>query len=173
MFFYPHKGEVCKNGFNRFVKNLYNSSLQIVKDNGFDFLKLSYTEFFGDNGTQWSWYNVPQSVREQFWPEYSKLPTHGTDPNAPRTLLKNARSYNQIPFVSGEIYYSNWPQVVSKNGNKKMFINTKFSYPFEQTWMSFMYQEVKKENLNPGLLLLTPTEHNRFEHYKGELRREH
>jgi len=162
MFFYPHKGEVCKNGFNRFVKNLYNSSLQIVKDNGFDFLKLSYTEFFGDNGTQWSWYNVPQSVREQFWPEYSKLPTHGTDPNAPRTLLKNTKSYNQIPFVSGEIYYSNWPQVVSKNGNKKMFINTKFSYPFEQTWMSFMYQEVKKGNLNPGLLLLTPTEHNRF-----------
>ena len=28
MFFYPKKGEVCKNGFNRFVDNFYNSTFQ-------------------------------------------------------------------------------------------------------------------------------------------------
>jgi len=172
MFFYPQKGHVCKNGFSRFVNNLYESSLQIIKDNGFDFLKLSYTEFFGNNGTQWSWYNVPQDVREKFWPEYCKLPQHGTDPNSPKTIFKNINCFNNIPFVNGEIYYSNWPQVVSRVGNKKMFLDTKWNHPFEQTWMSYMYQLTKNKELNPGLLLLSPTEHNRFDNYDSKLRKE-
>ena len=172
MFFYSGIDTVCRNGFNRKIPNLYKKSLDIVKNEGFDFLKLCYTEVFGDNGTQWAWYNVPQPVREKYWPEYSKLPEHGTDPNAPRTLFKSIKSYNQLSFVSGEIYYSNWPQVVSKYGNRKMFIDTKFAHPFEQTWMSFMYQEVKEDNLYSGLLLASPTEHDRFDHYDGKIRRE-
>jgi hypothetical protein len=172
MFFYPIKGNVCKNGFNRFVENLYESSLQIIKDEGFDFLKLSYTEFFGDNGLQWSWYNLPQNKREEYWPEYNTLPTHGIDPNSPRTNFKHIKSYNGISYIGGEIYYSNWPQVVSKYGNKKLFLETKFANPFEQTWMSFIFQETRKNNINPGLLLLSPTEHDRFIPYDGKLRRE-
>ena len=69
MFFFPNEGTVCRNGFNRYVPNLYSKSLEIIKKEDFDFLKLNYSEFYGDNGTQWSWYNVPQSVREEFWPE--------------------------------------------------------------------------------------------------------
>jgi hypothetical protein len=172
MFFYNGKEVTCKNGFNRYLKNLYTTSLEISKNIGFDYLKLCYTEVFGDNGTQWAWYNVPQDVRELYWPNYSKLPTHGTDPNAPRTVFNQINTHKGVPYVSGEIYYSNWPQVVSKHGNKKMFIDTKFAHPFEQTWMSFMYQETKKGNLNPGLLLASPTEHNRFDHYDGKIRRE-
>jgi hypothetical protein len=53
-----------------------------------------------------------------------------------------------------------------------MFQDTKFQNPFEQTWMSFIYQETIKGNINPGLLLLSPIEHNRFEHYDGKLRKE-
>ena len=172
MFFYPKKGEVCKNGFNRYVDNLYNKSMSIINNQNFDFLKLNYTEFFGDNGTQWTWYNVPQNVREEFWPNYSRLPQMGTDPNAPRTKFNNIRTYQDVPFVDGEIYYSNWPQVVSREGNRKMFLETKWAHPYEQTWMSFMFQEHKKGKINGGLLLLTPTEHNRFDHYSGELRKE-
>jgi len=172
MFFYPKKGEVCKNGFNRYVENLYNKSMGIINNQNFDFLKLNFTEFFGDNGTQWSWYNVPQNVREEFWPTYPKLPEIGTDPKAPKTKFNNIRSYQGVPYVDGEIYYSNWPQVVSREGNRKMFLNTKWSHPYEQTWMSFMYQEHKKGNLNGSLLLITPTEHDRFDHYSSDLRKE-
>ncbi len=53
-----------------------------------------------------------------------------------------------------------------------MFLTTKWDRPFEQTWMSYMYQETKKKNIKSGLLLLTPTEHDRFEHYDGNLRKE-
>jgi hypothetical protein len=38
--------------------------------------------------------------------------------------------------------------------------------------MSHVYQETILGNINPGLLLLTPTEHNRFDHYDGSLRKE-
>ncbi len=172
MFFYPKKGEVCKNGFNRYVKNLYRNSLKITKKNNFDFLKLSFTEFYGDNRVQWAWYNVPQSFREQHWPNKSKLPVQGLDPNAPLTNISKVDSFQGIPYAHGEIYYCNWPQVVTRSGNKKMFLTEKWARPFEQTWMSYMFQETIKGNINPGILLLSPTEHDRFDHYDGSLRRE-
>lgn len=172
MFFYPRKGEVCRNGFNRFASNLYDKSLRIIQTENFDFLKLNFSEFFGDNSVQWSWYNTPQHVREEFWPQNTKLPVMGLDPNAPRTVFKNIKSLDGVPYANGEIYYCNWPQIVSKAGNQKMFLDTKWAHPYEQTWMSFMYQETKKGNLNGGILLMTPTEHNRYEHYAAELRKE-
>jgi hypothetical protein len=172
MFFYPHEGEVCRNGFNRFIPNLYTKSLEIMKKENFDFIKLNYSEFYGDNGTQWSWYNVPQSVREQFWPGKNRLPVQGLDPNAPQTVFEHILTHKGLPYAVGEVYYCNWPQVVSRTGNQKMFLDTTWAHPFEQTWMSHMYQLVKKGELHPGLLLATPTEHNRFEHYSGDLRKE-
>ena len=172
MFFYPHEGHVCRNGFNRYVPNLYSKTLQIVKKENFDFLKLNYSEFFGDNGTQWSWYNVPQNVREKFWPGKNRLPQQGLDPNAPRALYDSVNSFQGIPYVTGEVYYCNWPQIVTRTGNQKMFLDTTWGHPFEQTWMSHMYQLVKKGELYPGLLLMTPTEHDRFDHYERSLRKE-
>jgi len=172
MFFFPKKGEVCKNGFNRTVNNLYINSLEITKKEDLDFLKMNYTEFYGDNGTQWSWYNVPQHIREEFWPNKPNLPVMGLDPNAPKTNFNKILTYKGIPYALGDVYYCNWPQVVTKYGNQKMFLETKWARPFEQTWMSFIYQETKKGNINPGLLLLTPTEHDRFDFYDGSLRKE-
>jgi hypothetical protein len=172
MFFYPNEGHVCRNGFNRYVPNLYSKSLEIIKKENFDFLKLNYSEFYGDNGTQWSWYNVPQHVRSEFWPDKPRLPEMGLDPNAPKTAFHAVLSYKGLPYAVGEVYYCNWPQIVSRTGNKKMFLDTTWAHPFEQTWMSHMYQLVKKDELYPGLLLLTPTEHDRFEHYDRGLRKE-
>jgi len=171
MFFFTNEG-VCRNGFNRYIPNLYSISLEIMKKENFDFIKLNYSEFFGDNGTQWAWYNVPQVVREEFWPGNPRLPVQGLDPNAPRAVYKNIISHRGVPYTNGEVYYSNWPQIVSRNGNKKMFLDTTWAHPYEQTWMSHMFQLTKKGELNGGLLLMTPTEHNRFEHYDGKLRKE-
>ena len=172
MFFYNGADTVCKNGLVRHIPDLYSKSIQIAKKESLDFLKLNFTEFYGDNGTQWSWYNVPQSVREEYWPEKSTLPVQGLDPNAPRTKFNEVRSYKNLAYGVGEVYYCNWPQVVTKYGNEKMFLTTKWDRPFEQTWMSYIYQETKKENIKPALLFATPTEHDRFEFYDGNLRKE-
>jgi hypothetical protein len=171
MFFYP-KNETCKNGFNRYVPKLYQKSLEIIQKENFDFLKLNFTEFYGDNSVQWSWYNTPQDFRQKHWPNNPKLPQMGLDPNSPKTEFKHINIHKGIPYVSGEIYLCNWPIIMSKEGNYKCYLETKFAHAFEQTSMSYCYQETIKGNIKPGLLLLTPTEHNRFEHYDGKLRRE-
>jgi hypothetical protein len=171
MFFYP-KNETCKNGFNRYVTNLYQKSLEIIQKEKFDFLKLNYTEFYGDNGTQFSWYNVPQDFRQKHWPNNPKLPQMGLDPNAPKTKFDFINSHKGIPYVGGEVYISNWPIVLSKEGNYKCYLETKWAHAYEQTTMSYCYQETIKGRIKPGLLLLTPTEHNRFDHYDSKLRKE-
>ena len=172
MFFYNGKDTVCRNGFNRYVSGIYEKSLEIIKNYSLDFIKLNYSEFYGDNGVQWSWYNVPQQKRVEYWPEKPNLPVHGLDPNAPRTKFNQVFSHKQIPFAIGEVYYCNWPQVVSKYGNEKMFLTTKWDRPFEQTWMSYIFQETKVGNIKPALMLITPTEHDRFEFYEAGLRKE-
>jgi len=172
MNFYNKPDEVCRNGFNRYAPNLYNKCLNIIQKENYDFLKINFSEFYGDNSTQWSWYNVPQHIRIENWPDKPNLPVQGLDPNAPRTKFNNIKSMDGLPYVDGEIYYCNWTHFVTKAGNKKMFIDTKFAHPFENTWMSFMYQETIKGVIKPALLLLTPVEHHRFDHYAGELRRE-
>ena len=172
MFFYSGDRKTCINGFNRHHKFLYRSALEIVKRGDYDFLKMNYTEFYGDNGTQWSWYNEPQNFREKHWPYKNQLPVRGIDPNAPRTRFNNIKVHGNIPYVDGEIYYCNWPQVVTKYGNRKMFLTEKWAHPFEQTWMSYIFQETVKGEIKPALLLATPTEHDRFDHYDGSLRKE-
>ena len=172
MFLYSGDNPICKNGFLRYVNDLYLNSLDIIKNEGFDFLKLNFTEFYGDNSTQWSWYNVPQDIRTKVWPNYDRLPTQGFDPNAPRTKFKSIKSYKGIPFADGEVYYSNWPQIVTKEGSRKMFLETTWAHPHEQTWMSYIFQNTITGNIEPGILLITPVEHNRFDHYDGKLRKE-
>ena len=172
MAFYPKNGEVCRNGFNRFVPNLYSKTLQIIKNENFDFLKLNYTEFYGDNGTQWSWYNLPQDKRKELFPEKSLLPVQGLDPNAPRTKFNSIKTFQGLSYISGEIFLCNWPILLTKKGNYKCYIETQWAFPFENTLMSHSYQETVKGKINPGLLLLTPTEHYRYDHYDSSLRKE-
>lgn len=172
MFLNSNRGEMCKNGFPVYFDNLYNNCLKIIKNNNYDFLKLSFSEFYGDNRNQWAWYNVPQSFRVKTWPEKPNLPTSGLDPNAPKTKFNNIQTLNRIPYIDGEIYYCNWPQIVSKYGNRKMFLTDKWVHPFEQTWMSYIYQQTINRLIRPAVLLGSPISHNRFEHYSANLRKE-
>jgi hypothetical protein len=171
MFFYNGTEEFCRNGFKRKVSNFYESVLQIMETEKFDFLKFNFSEFYGDNRKQWSWHNIPDNVRQELFPE-NPIKDDGDIEKAPFMKFSSIRSYKGLPYATGEIFYCNWPQIVSKEGNKKMFIDTKYSYPFEQTWMSHFYQDTAKGTLKPGILLATPTEHNRFEFYPREERRE-
>ena len=62
--------------------------------------------------------------------------------------------------------------IVSKAGNKKMFIDTTWAHPYEQTWMSHMYQMTLEGNLKPAILLAAPIWHDRIMHYAPDERRE-
>jgi hypothetical protein len=171
MFFYLGSDEFCKNGFRRKIKDFYNTLMQIAWNENFDFLKWNFSEFYGDNTRQWAWHNVPSSERVKLFPDNPVKISSNPD-DAPYLNFKHIKSYNKLPYATGEIYYCNWPQVVSRAGNKKMFLDIKWAHPYEQTWMSYIYQETLNNNIYPGILLATPTEHNRFEFYKAEERRE-
>lgn len=171
MFFYNGKDNFCKNGFIRKVEKLYSKSLEIILKEDLDLLKLNFTEFYGDNSKQWSWHNVPSEIRKSLFPD--KPNKTGNDTNqAPYLKFDAIKSHRNIPYATGEIYYCNWPQIVSKQGNKKMFLDTKWDYPYEQTWMSHIYQETILGNIKTGVLLATPTEHDRFEFYPADERKE-
>jgi len=171
MFFYLGEDQFCKNGFIRKIDNLLHKTIGIMKKDELDFLKWNFTEFYGDNSKQWAWYNVPQDFREKHFPDKPKKSQndYGKEPYAKYT---NIKSHLGLPYATGEVYYCNWPQTVSREGNKKMFLDTTWAHPYEQTWMSYIYQETIKGNIIPGILLATPTEHDRFEFYPKEERRE-
>jgi len=171
MFFYNDDDTTCRNGFARKVDDLYKKSLDIISKENFDFLKLNFSEFYGDNTRQWAWHNLPEKKRKEYFPNnYKKI-----DDNieiTPYVNFSNIKSHQNLPYATGEIYYSNWPQVVSKIGNEKMFLETTWKYPYEQTWMSYFFHLTKQKQLKPSILLLTPTEHDRFDHYSAEERKE-
>ena len=60
----PDEG-ICRNGLQKYVPNLYKKLHQIMLKEEFDYLKLSFTEVYMDNHIQVSWYNVPQSKRDE------------------------------------------------------------------------------------------------------------
>ena len=169
---YEDKNDVCKMGFSRYVKDLYKNSLKIIHTEHYDFLKLSFSEFFGDCSVQWAWYNVPQNVRDEYFPNNKKLPHHGIDINAPKTDFKAIKRIDNISYIEGNVHYCNWPLWFSREGNKKVFLTVKWDRPHEQTWMSYVFQEQMKNKIRSAVLLLSPINHERFDFYPGTERKE-
>ena len=162
----------CKNGKNRYVKDLYEKTISIMDEEGYDYLKLSYTEFFGDCGTQWAWYNVPQHIREKFFPDKSELPREGLDAHPPKTEIFYEKHFKDLEYLEGEFHYCNWPIWFSKKGNKKVFLDVTWGNPFEQTWMSQTFQYQKVNEIKCAVLNLTPINHDRFNFYDYSERKE-
>lgn len=167
-----YEGQFCRNGFRKYIPNLYTILHRIMMKEDFDYLKMSFTEVYWDNDIQTSWYNVPQEVRTKYWPDYDRLPVTGRDPNAPRTEFNNVGNVDGVAYINGEVTYTNWPMIMSKKGNQKVFIDTKWAHPYEQTWMSHVFQMQKNGQINAAVLLASPIWHDRIKHYKPEERRE-
>ena len=155
--------DYCAFGLRKNTPKLYDSSISIMAKEKYDFLKLSFSEFYGHNGDQWSWHNVPHHQRLEYFDETTSRPF---------TQFNNIKSLEGVAYANGEIYYSNWPHIISKEGNRKCFLDTKWHHPYEQTWMSHIYTLTKNKTVNPAILLASPITHNRTHHYHATDRRE-
>lgn len=153
----------CPFGFSKHVSNPFTNFLDIMDKEQYSFLKLCFSEFYGDNSKQWAWHNVKGKQKEEFF---------GSVTEKPQTKFTAIKSYEGIPYAEGEIYYCNWPHIIGKEGNKKCFMDTVWDHPYEQTWMSHIFQLTRKKEVNPGILLSSPFTHNRIIHYAGQERRE-
>jgi hypothetical protein len=155
--------QYCKFGFRKYVNNLLKTCVSIMDRENYDFLKLTFSEFYGNNSEQWAWHNVPMEKKIEYFGDIKKRPL---------TDFNNIKSFNNIPYIEGEVYYSNWPHIIGQEGNKKLFLDTKWAYPFEQTWMSHIYTLTKQGLVNPAILLASPITHNRVHFYEASERKE-
>ena len=156
-------GDHCNFGLKRKVNNLFDTIINIMDNEEYDFLKLSFSEFYGHNGEQWSWHNVPQDKRIEYF---------GSVNAKPPTQFNCIKSLNHTPYAEGEIYYCNWPHIIGQKGNKSLFLDTTWAYPYEQTWMSHIYTLTKENVVKPALLLASPIFHNRVHFYEASERKE-
>jgi hypothetical protein len=154
---------LCSFGLTKNITNLYDRIIRLMDIEDYDFIKFSFSEFYGHNGDQWSWHNVPQHLREEYF---------NNSTNRPKTLFHNIKTSSGLAYADGEIYYSNWPHIIGQEGNKKLFLDTKWDRPYEQTWMSHIYTLTKQNKVKPAILLSSPITHNRIYFYEGKDRKE-
>ena len=172
MFLYPPAKARCYEGFDVYTENLFERSLEIMHLEKYDYLKLSYSEFYGSNKTQWAWYNIEQIWREEYFPDNHQLPREGLAANPPETVEYCRKTYGSLGYVEGEFHYCNWPLWISREGNRKIFLDTKSDYVFEQKWMADTFYKIKDGSIKCAVLALSPINHNRFDFYPSSERKE-
>jgi hypothetical protein len=155
------KNILCKNGLNMHCENWLDKCIKIVEEENLDYIKISFSEFFGDHHKQWAWHNVPASVKNKYFPDGKH-----------RMRWKESGCIDGLSYLIGDVYYSNWPSVMTKAGNYKIFLETVYASPFEQTIMSHAFQIQKQGRLRSAVLMASLVNHNRVHHYSKEIRKE-
>jgi hypothetical protein len=165
MLFHNKEGK-CKSGFTTYHPELFDKAVDILNNEKLDYLKLTFSEFYGDNHDNWAWYNVPLDKKDIYFPQRA-------DHVSPKKVkIEYTGTHRGMPFAVGEYFYCNWPLLFSKEGNKKVFIDTKFEHKYEQTWMSFVMTLMREGKVKAGCLLASPINHHREIYYDGTKRRE-
>jgi hypothetical protein len=159
----------CNAGYPSYKTNLFNKTLHIIHEEKYDFLKLSFSEFYGTNKKQWAWYNIDDHIREKWFPDH---PTKHNYAEAPETIFGPKKSYQDVDYMEGECYYCNWPLWFSREGNYKVFIEPGNSYPSEQWVMKNTFYLQREGYVKAAILQLSPINHYRFAHYEQEERKE-
>jgi len=147
---------LCRNGFPQRVPGLVDAAIAIVQnETALDFLKLSYSEFYGDHRKNWAYFNLP--------PERQAL----LCPDGPATRFNAIRSHAGVSYALGEVHYSNWPLVITRRGNARLFLDDTAALGFEQTLMVRALELQRAGVLRGGVLLASPINHDRHTHYPG------
>jgi hypothetical protein len=152
---------LCRNGLNMHCDKWMEKCIEIVENENLDFVKISFTEFYGDHHEQWAWYNIPMDLKQKYFPTGEH-----------RLTVERTGCYKGLSYLIGEVYYSNWPSLMTKAGNYKIFLETEYAHPFEQTIMSHTFQLTKKGRMRSAVLMASLVNHHRTYHYSKEIRKE-
>lgn len=152
---------VCRNGFSTCLPHLLSTSVDILRNEpGLDFLKLSFTELHGDHRENWAYYNLSGDERRRHFPE-----GHATRVGA-------IKSYAGVSYIVGEVFYSNWPMLMTRRGVQTMFLEAGDLVLYEQHLMVRALELSREGRLQGAVLLASPVNHDRQVHYPADLRRE-
>jgi hypothetical protein len=151
---------VCANGLPTRVSGLLQRATEIVQNEGLDFLKLSFTELHGDHTENWAYYNLTEAERLEYFP------------NGPATRVEAIKSYRGVPYLIGDVFYSNWPMLMTRRGSHTMFLKDGKLTLYEQHLMVRGLRLARAGELRGGVLLASPIHHDRFVHYGANERKE-
>lgn len=124
----------CRFGFPNYVDKLYDLSTEVLTSEQLGYLKLTFHEVFNDHSVNFP-FNRPAS--------FSKL-----------------SSKNDIGYLLGEIYYSNWPMLITKAASQLLFAAPRVS---EGALMLRAAEAMTQQRLKAGVLGAWPIRHNRVE----------
>jgi len=158
--------EVDKFGFPKYVNFLYENCHKIVKKEKLDYLKLNFTEFYGENDKQWAFLNLDKGTRLRYYPSIKRIKAA-----MPPTEIEKIGNIG-TSYLVGDFHYCNWPCLFTKEGNKKLFIDDKLITPHEQIWMLKNFKLQKDKKIRTGVLLASPITHIRSEFYEAIKRKE-
>ncbi|MCC6988447.1 MAG: hypothetical protein IT181_05580, partial [Acidobacteria bacterium] len=147
---------LCRNGLPTSVPGLLTAAVAILQNEvSLDYLKLSYTEFYGDHRKNWAYYNVAPAERAAMFPD------------GPDTRIAAIKSHRGVSYALGEVHYSNWPLLITRRGNERLFLQTSEAAQFEQTLMVRALELARAGELEGAVLLASPINHDRQVHYEG------
>ncbi len=175
MFFYPpHMDTKCKNDTDRYYQDLYNTCLGLINYSQLDYLKLNYTEVFSSHKYNFAWRVMSNTDRDKYFPHHHlKHDDENNSDNWPVTTWKN-KYYNNLKYLVGDTYYSNWPQLITRRGNRILFTEYTSNHNISESDVACRsYILSIMGTLKMGVLLLTPTEHDRIDQYDLNTRKEY
>ena len=158
-----------KKGFVRYVPNLFETSMEIMEQYDFDYLRYTIIGFYGDADNDWAYKNVPPDKKALYYPE-TKI--KNTEELRWKTVIHWVGTYHNIAFAAGFFHVDNWPCIWSKRGNYQAYLADPYEYKYEQTVMSQCRTYMEEGKLAGGCILGAPIEHNRVKFYDGKTRRE-
>ena len=150
-------------GFNRAVPNLLDRLVAVADTSKLDFIKLNFQEIFATNTFNTTWHNTPKSMRGELWRQAN---------NPAQTEFKSIESITGLAYASGDVFYANWPHVMSRRGNQKIFIEPELDRISEGELMLHCHHLNREATIRSGVLLASPIHHERTFFYQREKRKE-
>lgn len=164
---------LCRSGFPSKVDELLPRAMKLMTEHRLDLLKLNYSELFGTHARQWAWCNMSEQRQKELQPSMPTPTAPVEDSQLPHVKLQGVRIVDGLPAACGEVHYSNWPHLINRLGNQRLFLEPDWSMPYEQDWMVRAYELQMRGELNSAVLLASPIEHRRDHYYEASERVEH
>jgi hypothetical protein len=154
---------LCVNGLVRHVPDLAAVSQAILMKENADYLKFSFTEVFGSHREQWAWVNLDAEKQARYFPHVNAMPP--AELSAPKML-------GNTGYVTGEVFYGNWPHLITRRGTQKLFLEQRSEKVYEQGWCARSFELLRGGTLKAAVLLASPVNHHRIQDYDPASRRE-
>lgn len=142
-------------GFLRGSADLFNKSIEIMQKERFDFLKLSFDE-------------VKMSHEHDWIETLNQNPVVGLKIKEKiKTRFLHISSHKSLAYAEGNVYLSNWPILMTKTGNQKVYLSEKFDRLSESNVAKEVHRKITQGKIRSAVLLLSPIYHNRLIKYQG------